>query len=109
MSDLTTREQVTETWVAAVAAALVDTGYAFRAGAGSSIEVQSPRFGWMSLHLPGGSPHFDTKLTRDVALSAVSDAVGQLLRGKQARQLVAEYSHNLEGSTNFPAAETAGS
>lgn len=78
MSALTTREQVTPEWAEAVAEALLRCGWAYRAGAGSTIEIRSDCLGWMPLHLPGGSEHFDTKLTRDIALAAVEDAMRRL-------------------------------
>lgn len=76
----TTREQVTPEWVAALAEALFGKGWAWRAGAGSTIEIQSDKRGWMPLHLPGGSEHFDTKLTRDVAMAAVQAELARLHR-----------------------------
>lgn len=75
MSSLTTREAVTPEWAEAVASALFAQGWAYRAGYGSTIEVQSDRRGWMPLNLPGGSEHFDSKATRDAAIAAIQDTL----------------------------------
>lgn len=74
-TNLTTREQVTPEWAEALAEALMRSGWPYRAGGDTTIEIQSERAGWMPLHLPGGSAHFDSKLTRDTALAALQDAV----------------------------------
>lgn len=84
-ANFTTREQVTPEWAEAVAEALLRCGWAWRAGAGSTIEIQSERYGWMPLHLPGGSAHFDTKRTRDIALAAVQDALTRAHRADMER------------------------
>lgn len=86
MSELTTREQVTVEWAEAVAEAILRYGRAHRAGAGSSIEIQSEVSGWMPLLLPGGSEHFESKQTRDVALAAVEDAMRRLNRADIPRE-----------------------